>query len=105
MAYLKPVRKRAFGPLFIARLARAGYPVGRKCRGRIWTLFLTGDWKVPRTRRQECRRYVAQAFQPPVSLRSIHQIKNSLKMRPIAGTLTLTNGPLPQYVYPVLLSQ
>jgi len=27
------------------------------------THFKTGDWKVPRTRRQECRRYVAQAFQ------------------------------------------
>ena len=40
--------------------------------GRIYALFLnnefalkeTGDWKVARTRRQECLRYVAQAFQP-----------------------------------------
>jgi hypothetical protein len=31
---------------------------------RIVALSLPGDWKVPRTRRQECRRYVAQAFQP-----------------------------------------
>ena len=28
------------------------------------TLFLIGDWKVPKTRRQECLRHVAQAFQP-----------------------------------------
>src|ERR1700722_7174290 len=28
------------------------------------TPFSTGDWKVSGTRRQECRRYVAQAFQP-----------------------------------------
>jgi CelD/BcsL family acetyltransferase involved in cellulose biosynthesis len=27
--------------------------------GCIWTLILTGDWKVPRTRRQECLRYIA----------------------------------------------
>jgi hypothetical protein len=29
--------------------------------------FLTGDWKVPRTRRQECLRYMAQAtfLSPP----------------------------------------
>jgi len=31
---------------------------------RFWTQVLTGDWKVARTRRQECLRYVAQAFQP-----------------------------------------
>jgi hypothetical protein len=28
------------------------------------TQLLTGDWKVPGTRRQECLRHVAQAFQP-----------------------------------------
>jgi hypothetical protein len=33
-------------------------------RGCILALSLTGDRKVPGTRRQECRRYVAQAFQP-----------------------------------------
>ena len=27
------------------------------------TLYLIGDWKVPKTRRQECLRHVAQAFQ------------------------------------------
>jgi len=33
-------------------------------RGCNSTLFLIGDWKVPKTRRQECLRHVAQAFQP-----------------------------------------
>jgi len=32
--------------------------------GCIWKLSLTGDRKVPRTRRQACRRHVARAFQP-----------------------------------------
>jgi len=27
----------------------------------ILALFLTGDWKVPRTRRQECLRYMTHA--------------------------------------------
>jgi hypothetical protein len=30
--------------------------------GRNLTLFLTGDWKVPRTRRLESLRYVARTF-------------------------------------------
>ena len=61
---------------------------GDGLKGRILTLFLTGDWKVPSTRRQECRRYVAQAFQPagsgdfPVAGLAL-ATKNSIKMRPL----------------------
>jgi hypothetical protein len=41
---------------------------GQKSKGKDdLDTILTGDWKVPRTRRQECLRYVAQAFQPASS--------------------------------------
>ena len=39
----------------------AGFVASFRCN---LTLFLIGDWKVPKTRRQECLRHVAQAFQP-----------------------------------------
>ena len=39
----------------------AGFVASFRCN---LTLFLIGDRKVPKTRRQECLRHVAQAFQP-----------------------------------------
>ena len=61
------------------------------------TPFSTGDWKVSGTRRQECRRYVAQAFQPAgsgdfsvagASPQPAHTIKTSARMRPSGLAIT-----------------
>jgi len=57
---------------------------------RILTLFLTGDWKVPRTRRLESLRYVARTFlsavlatfQSPDAPSRDFPAKNSVKMHP-----------------------
>ena len=51
-----------------------------------------GDWKVARTRRQECRRYVAQAFQPAGSGDFPVPSFESVKMLPIAAKRSEAKG-------------